>query len=67
VKTQEILTFEVSNNIGSISCLEPAMFVDENMILRFSIVESIFLIQSYLIISSSPTGSAFFHKEKIQV
>jgi hypothetical protein len=35
--------------------------------LRFSVVESIFLIQSYLIISSSPTGSAFFHKEEIQV
>jgi hypothetical protein len=33
----------------------------------FSIVESIFLIQIYLIISSSPAGSAFFHKEEIQV
>jgi ABC-type transporter Mla MlaB component len=35
--------------------------------LRFSIVKSVFLIRSYLIISSRPTGSAFFHKEKIQI
>jgi hypothetical protein len=35
--------------------------------LRFSIVKSVFLIRSYLIISSRPTSSAFFHKEKIQI
>jgi hypothetical protein len=34
---------------------------------RFSIFKSAFLIRSYLIISSSQTGIAFFHKKEIQI